>query len=94
MENDGKLPIKPLPKEDLKVTEGHKIINLLDNFGRRSGIDRRMRVLAVKEDRRSGRDRRSRRDRRNGVDRRSKDQAENASYRRRSGIDRRDFLML
>jgi len=53
-----------------------------------------MRVLAVKEDRRSGRDRRSRRDRRSGVDRRSKDQPENASYRRRSGIDRRDFLML
>ena len=82
MENDGKLLIKPLPKEDLKVTEGHKVINLSDNFGRRSGIDRRMRILAVKEDRRSG------------VDRRSKDQAENASYRRRSGIDRRDFLML
>jgi len=59
------------------MKDGITVINLSDNFGRRSGIDRRMKASTnfkmerrIGKDRRSGVVRRRRHDRRCGIDRR------------------------
>jgi len=87
------------------MTEGIKVINIRDNFGRRSGLDRRriytpnyMKERRSGEDRRIGTDRRGSSDRREEQDRieRSKSNVGNnrqAEWFKRSGVDRRDFMI-
>lgn len=69
-------------------------INISDNFGRRSGMDRRQASLFyAMEDRRSGTDRRSGIDRRSGFDRRDGEEREprkvSIDKDRRRGDERR-----
>jgi hypothetical protein len=89
------------------MEEEIKVINIEDNFGRRSGLDRRhISGSTPQKEKRGGKkrrivkDRRSGLDRRNGLERRapspeSDHGPENRTGRdRRSGRDRRDLLLL
>ena len=65
-----------------------------DNFGRRSGLDRRRKVISkIKVERRNQVARRKNVDRRNGIDRRMITLDVNYRNDRRSGIDRREFMI-
>jgi hypothetical protein len=68
-----------------------------DNFGRRSGIDRRKEDnTVIKEDRRKLNDRRKVTDRRIGTERRKEPDFEDAEQtgkdKRKNPVDRRDFI--
>jgi hypothetical protein len=83
------------------MTDDIQVINISDNFGRRSGPEKR-KILGspIEEERRSGRDRRNGTDRRCGADRRDRTRLNygtdrrGSNERRRSGHDRRDLMML
>ncbi len=70
--------------------------DIRDNFGRRSGSDRRKKsVPEIEEERRSGEDRRKVPDRRSKVERRQKEDSDevNSEFRKkRSIISRRDII--
>jgi hypothetical protein len=64
-----------------------------DNYGRRSGLDRRQKVISkIKVERRIQGNRRKNIDRRIGIDRRLRDFNVKYDADRRSGIDRRQFM--
>ena len=70
--------------------------DIRDNFGRRSGGDRRKKsVPGIEEDRRSGEDRRKSSDRRSKVERRQSedpDEVDSKFLKKRSIISRRDII--
>lgn len=88
------------------MEEDIQVININDNFGRRSGLDRRQIFdPAPQKEKRGGGERRIVKDMRSGLDRRSgverrasieadRDPEHRNGKDRRSGQDRRDFLML
>ena len=68
---------------------------IYDNFGRRSGLDRRRKVISkIKFEQRKQDERRKNIDRRNRIDRRVIDLDVQDINDRRSGIDRREFMIV
>ena len=66
---------------------------IYDNFGRRSGLERRQKGISkIKVERRNQGNRRKNIDRRSGIDRRIIDSNAKYDADRRSGIDRRRFM--
>lgn len=86
------------------MAEDRKVISFKDDFGRRSGVNRRRSSISISKEERADRDRRNGNDRRSGserrciVDRRAHTKIHSGPGRRseqerRSGIDRRDFMI-
>ena len=71
------------------MTDDIKVINVSDNFGRRTGLDRRKISGSFNSEVRSGKERRSGPDRRCGVDRRDRMRMNFGDNHRRNGIERR-----
>jgi hypothetical protein len=68
---------------------------IYDNFGRRSGLDRRRKVISkIKVERRKQAERRKNIDRRSGIDRRVIDLNDQKISDRRRGIDQREFVIV
>ena len=71
------------------MKEGMEVFNINDNFGRRSGLDRRKATdIFILAERRAGADRRSEIDRRSGLERRGVGERRNLK-RISFGMDRR-----
>jgi hypothetical protein len=90
----------------IEMAKKIEIINVMDKFGRRSGIDRRhvydseiQRKSRMRKERRSGTDRRSGFDRRSGIERRLEagtqvmEERRSGKERRTLRVDLEDFLL-